>query len=169
MTRKLAKKVVFLMALAYCFMACSSDVVYTKIYSIDEDGWDSEDAKSFEIPITNASLKYDMFIVLRNNEKYPYSNIFLIVDWTDSNGDKIADTLEYKMADAEGAWLGEGFSVKESKLIYKERVVFADEETHTYKLSHAVRDHGAEAGVKKLKGITDVGFIVQKSNLNEQK
>ena len=62
---------------------------------------------------------------LRNDNTYPFANIFLIASLTAGGELVTQDTLEYAMAAPDGKWLGTGFTeVKESKLWWKEGVVF---------------------------------------------
>jgi len=58
--------------------------------------------------------------------------------------------------------LGTGFSeVKESKLWWKEGVVFPKERPIFIKVSQAVRNNGAAEGVSNLKGILSVGISIE--------
>ena len=64
----------------------------------------------FEIPENILdTLRKNIFLRLRNNNNYQYSNIFLIVSLTAGEEQITNDTLEYLMASPEGKWLGEGF------------------------------------------------------------
>jgi gliding motility-associated lipoprotein GldH len=77
------------------------------------------------------------------------------------NGYTKVDTLEYQMADPDGALLGDGFSdIKESKLYYKENVKFRGQ--YKVNIKQAVRENGKIPGVTSLEGITDVGLRIEK-------
>ena len=66
------------------------------------------------------------------------------------------------MASPNGEWLGSGFTeVKESKLWWKEGVIFPKERPLFINLSQAVRNSGAVEGVSKLKGIISVGISIE--------
>ena len=99
---------------------------------------------------------------MRNNNDYPYSNIFLLASLR-SGEDKIYhDTLEYDMASADGSWLGSGFNeIKESKLWWKGGVILPNEEPLIIEVSQAVRNNGKEKGISKLKGIISVGISIE--------
>jgi gliding motility-associated lipoprotein GldH len=128
------------------------------------DGWDKEEAVLFDFPAPDSTQTYDMYINLRNNEDYPFSNLFLIVNLNFPNGKVVADTLEYEIAKANGEWLGQGFSsVKESKLFYKEDFVFPELGNYEIAIQHAMRKNGNVEGVTTLEGITDVGIRIEKS------
>ena len=94
-----------------------------------------------------------------------FNNLFLIVSINFPHGKIVTDTLEYRMADVDGTWLGEGVgSVKESKLWYKESVVFSEEGVYVLQVEQAVRNNGEVDGVTNLEGIIDVGFSIEVAN-----
>ena len=106
-----------------------------------------------------------MFLIVRNDENYKFSNLFLITTMRFPDGKIIKDTLEYAMAEPDGEWLGSGFtSVKESKLWYKEGVNFPHPGAYQFSLEHAMRKNGNLEGVEQLEGITDIGIKIEKNN-----
>ena len=120
----------------------------------------------FEIPERVLDkLRKNIFLRLRNNNNYQYSNIFLIVSLTAGEEQITNDTLEYLMASPEGKWLGEGFlDVKESKLWFRENNFFQDSTVYQLKLVHAMRKNGVVNGLEVLEGITDVGVQIETTN-----
>ena len=141
---------------------CSPEKGYTFYKSVSNEGL-GVNPVIFKIPegIVNSSKK-NIYLRLRNNNDYPYSNIFLLASLR-SGEDKIYhDTLEYAMASADGSWLGSGFSeIKESKLWWKGGVILLNEEPLIIEVSQAVRNNGKEKGISKLKGIISVGISIE--------
>ena len=81
------------------------------------------------------------------------------------NGKTVADTLEYRMANPDGSWMGQGIgAVKENKLWYKENVQFFEEGAYTVHIAQAMRNNGEVEGVTKLEGITDVGISIEEAS-----
>ena len=103
--------------------------------------------------------------MIRNDAHYEFSNLFIIIKMEIPHSDKvIVDTLEYEMATPEGKWLGDGYSaVKESKLWYKEQFTFPAKGNYTIKIEQSMRKIGQNNGEQQLKGITEVGLRVEKS------
>ena len=100
---------------------------------------------------------------MRDNNNYPFKNLFLIVAIETPNGFTKVDTLEYEMASADGTLLGNGFSdIKESKLYFKEGVKFRGK--YKIHIKQAVRESGKISGVQELEGITDVGFRIEQKD-----
>jgi len=69
------------------------------------------------------------------------------------------------MAYPNGEWMGEGIgSIKENVLWYKENFKFEEEGKYKLSIEQAVRKNGQIDGDAKLKGITDVGFSIERAN-----
>lgn len=156
-------KFIFLLAFITLFVACDSNIVVSKNKTVS-GVWNKEEVINFEIPELDSLKTYNVFVNIRNTNNYRYSNIFLIVEMNFPHGKVITDTLEYKMANPDGTWLGTGIgSVKENKLWYKENVSFHEEGNYKINISQAVRNNGNVEGVTNLEGITDIGFSIEES------
>jgi gliding motility-associated lipoprotein GldH len=156
------KRVVLIFAFLLV-MACDTENNVGEMKSII-GGWNMNDEIQFTLPPLDSLKKYDVFLHLRNTNEYPYNNIFLIVSMNFPHGKTVTDTLEYRMAAADGTWLGNGIGdVKESKLWYKEGVTFFESGNYSLTVSQAVRNNGNVGGVSKLKGITEVGYSIREA------
>ena len=145
------------------FFSCDSNIVVSENKSLS-GVWNKNDIVNFELPKLDSLKTYNLFVNLRNTNDYKYNNIFLIVKMAFPHGKTITDTLEYKMANPDGSWLGTGIgNVKENKLWYKENVSFTEDGTYKISISHAVRNNGNVEGVTNLEGITDIGISVEKT------
>ena len=151
----------FLIAIA--FVSCDKKRVFDEYKSVGK-GWDKDSIVSFELSKIDTTKQYNLFLSIRDNNDYPFNNLFLIVSMEQPDKVTKVDTLEYMMADPDGSLLGDGFTdVKESKLVYKEHMKF---KSGIYKvhIRQAVRQTGKVTGVQKLEGITDVGFRIEKTD-----
>lgn len=149
-----------LLLITATFFSCDKKRVFDDYKSVG-DAWHKDSIVRFSLPELDSTKRYDLFITIRDNNNYPYNNLFLIVSLELPNGFTKVDTLEYQMANPDGSLLGDGFSdIKESKLFYKANVKFRGK----YKLNikQAVRENGKVPGVTNLEGITDVGLRIEK-------
>ena len=147
--------------IAGLLISCDKKRVFDEYQSVGNT-WNMKKEVIFELPKIDTLKKYNLFINLRANDDYKFNNLFLIVSMEQPNGLTKVDTLEYEMADVDGALLGDGFSdIKESKLYYKENVKFKASENNKIHIKHAVRQTGKIVGVQDLEGITEVGFRVE--------
>lgn len=145
------------------FSSCDENRVFDSYKSLDDAVWKRNESIAFQFSVTDTLSKHNLFFSVRNNEDYAYSNLFLISELNFPNGKKVVDTLEYEMADARGRFLGSGLSnKKESKLFYKENSVFPVRGNYQLYIHQAMRNVGEVDGVSDLKGITDVGFRIEK-------
>lgn len=142
-------------------VSCDSKRVYDKYESLPNT-WNKDSIISFKLENIDSLTNYNLFINVRNNNEFAYSNLFLIAQIQFPQGKVITDTLEYRMAAPSGEWLGTGFGdVKENKLWYKENVQFNEPGEYEVFIQHAMRKSGSEEGIKDLEGITDVGFRIE--------
>jgi gliding motility-associated lipoprotein GldH len=155
-------KIAFAFLLCFFLWSCTSESVYHQYKSLPGQ-WDKDAFVTFSLPQLDSLKSYDIFIHIRNNNSYKYSNLFLISDIQFPNGKVITDTLEYEMARPDGSWLGTGGSIKESKLWLKENIRFFEEGTYTISIQHAMRNMDNIEGVKLLEGITDVGLSIEEN------
>jgi len=148
-----------------CFWSCDSKRVYDEYKSVNQ--WNKDSIISFNIGELDSLKAYNLFINIRNNSEFKYSNLYLITEIQFPKGKVISDTLEYEMARPDGEWLGTGFGdVKENKLWYKEHVRFKEPGEYRVNIRHAMRKNGEVNGIQNLDGITDVGFRIEKTTQN---
>ena len=152
----------FLFALiAILIISCDKKRVFDEYKPVGKS-WEKDSIVTFNLPELDSTKQYNLFINIRDNNDYPYNNLFLIATLVAPNGFTQVDTLEYQMSDNEGNLLGEGLTdIKTSKLVYKERMKFKAGK-NTVQIKQAVRETGKTKGVEKLDGITDVGFRIEK-------
>jgi len=144
-------------------VSCDYNTVVSESKSLPGE-WNKNETIEFTLPQLDSLKTYNLFVNLRNTNDYRFNNIFLIVSMDFPHGKTITDTLEYKMANPDGSWLGTGIgNIKENKLWYKENVSFLESGNYKIRINHAVRNNGAVEGVTTLKGITDVGYSVEVS------
>ncbi len=147
--------------------SCDDTRVFDEYKTIGES-WHKDSIVSFTFDQKGSNLPHNLFVNLRSNNNYKYSNLFLIVSMEHPNGFTKVDTLQYLMANPDGTLLGDGFSdVKESKLYYKEKFKFPKSGKYKISIQQAVRKTGKIAGEKSLGGITEVGFRIE--NLEKTK
>jgi gliding motility-associated lipoprotein GldH len=143
------------------FISCDKNRVFDEYQSVG-NSWHKDSIVTFELPELNKEKNYDLFVNVRDNNDYPFNNLFLIVSLEQPDKKIKVDTLEYIMTNPDGTLLGEGFSdIKENKLFYRSNEKFDLKGIYKIHIKHAVRQSGKIEGVENLKGITDVGFRIE--------
>ena len=153
----------YLLCLLISVASCNSNLEFSKYQSLNEGSWTIDQPVIFEFSDLDSVQTHHMFFNVRNDNNFEFSNLFLITELEFPDGNTQKDTLEYAMAEPTGEWLGKGLgSVKESKLWYKESIVFPDSGVYKVRITHAMRKNGDVNGISVLKGITDVGLEIEK-------
>ncbi|MCL4159300.1 UNVERIFIED_CONTAM: hypothetical protein GTU68_002490 [Idotea baltica] len=149
----------------FLLISCDPNSVFDQ-YQSTSNSWHKDSKIGFKVQPPDTLNAYNLFVNLRNNNEYKYSNLYLIVELNFPHGKITKDTLLYKMAKPNGEFLGTGYSsIKENKLWYKEDFIFEEEGEYTVNIQHAMRENGKVNGVKELEGITDVGFRIEKTQI----
>lgn len=144
-------------------ISCNDKVEFSQYKTIKDSSWQTSEKISFNFSITDTLSPKNLFINIRNNSAYEFSNLYLITALKFPDSTKVVDTLQYKMADERGAYLGSGFSeIKENKLFYKERKIFPKSGSYVIEISQAMRKNGEIEPLNSLEGIQDVGFSIEK-------
>lgn len=145
--------------------SCSNKIKFDQFKSIEDKGWHKDSIINFTVNSMDSIGKNNIYINLRNNKDYEFSNLFLIVGIKFPNNYQIIDTLEYEMTTPEGRFLGTGISdIKENKLEYKTHVTFPIQGDYNIHIQHAMRKTRKIEGINYLHGITDVGLQIEKAN-----
>lgn len=144
-------------------ISCDKKRVFDEYESLPGK-WHKDSVVTFKFQAPDTIQEYNLFINLRNNANYKYSNLFLITNMNFPNGKVIGDTLEYEMAAPSGEWLGTGFGeLKQNKLWYKENVRFSEIGEYSFNIQQAMRKSGETEGILEFEGITEVGFRIEKA------
>ena len=157
---KIKNSLLFLLV-TFLVISCDKKRVFDEYKSVG-NSWHKDSIITFKLPKLESDKNYNLFVNVRDNNDYPFDNLFLIVSLEQPNKKVLVDTLEYKMANPDGSLMGDGFTdVKESKLFYTNKVAFKLKGDYKVHIQQAVRQTGKVAGIDNLKGITEIGFRVE--------
>ncbi|MFZ4672018.1 MAG: gliding motility lipoprotein GldH [Flavobacterium sp.] len=157
---KIINSIIFIFLL-FLVTSCDKKRVFDDYKSVGKN-WNKDSIVTFDLPKLDPKKAYNLYVNVRDNDEYPFNNLFLIVSLEQPNRKVQVDTLEYQMTNPDGTLLGEGFSdIKENKLFYKDKVSFTQKGLYKIHIKHAVRQTGKIEGVDTLPGITDVGFRIE--------
>lgn len=146
------------------FFSCDKKQFFSEYKELDGT-WKKSDTLRFAFEQNDTVNPYHLFLNVRNNNDYPFNNMYLIVTLKEPGKKPTikVDTLEYQMANPDGTLMGEGFSdIKESKLWYLENFIFKRPGKYNVEVVQAVRETGKVDGVAELNGITELGLRIEK-------
>lgn len=150
-------------SLLFVFASCDKKSFYDEYQTVGK-AWSKADVKTFVVEQPDSLNPYNLFLNVRNNNKYPFNNLFVILKIQQPNKEVLVDTLEFQMARADGSLLGTGFTdIKESKLWLKEGFKFQQAGEYRFEIQQAVRESGKIGGVEVLEGISEIGLRIEKA------
>ena len=149
---------IWIIILLLNFSSCNN-TEFLKFHDF-KNGWDKNDVLTFNFPKIIEPKTKDVFFILRHNNDYPYSNIFLITELQDPANQVLIDTFEFKLAQANGKWLGDKkISVIEHKLLFKESLEL-DENDFSLKVRTSMRSNNQSNEIEKLDGVINFGILI---------
>lgn len=160
---KIKSSILFIL-IFFSLISCDKKRVFDEYKSVGES-WHKDSIVSFDLPQLDPKKTYNLYVNVRDNDDYPFNNLFLIVSLEQPNKQIKVDTLEYQMTNPDGTLLGDGFTdIKENKLFYKDKVNFTQKGLYKVHIKHALRQTGKIEGVTSLNGISDVGFRIESTD-----
>jgi gliding motility-associated lipoprotein GldH len=151
-------KIAVTLLLSLLLFSCDSNIVFEKYIEVENAIWIKENVADFGFDIQDTVNAHNIYINIRNTGDYPYSNLYLFVTIKGPDGSFSVDTVNCILADNRGKWKGKGVGdLWDLKIPYIGQFKFAQQGKYTVSYEQAMR---VENG---LKGITDVGLRVEKS------
>ena len=145
-----------------CIVSCDTNPLYIKYNSLN-GGWLKDSVQHFSFPNGDKSILTNSYLMLRVNQKYRYNNIFVIITVTNSNGTILRDTIEYKVADNFGKFIGSKMiNIYELSLLHKKGIQLMPKENYFINVEHAMRNADETVGIERLEGVLDVGYKFEK-------
>jgi gliding motility-associated lipoprotein GldH len=136
--------------------SCDSKRFYEENKSIQNGIWLSTSSPVFNVTITDTIARYNLYLNVRNEGIYPFSNLYLFIRTTLPGGKIATDTVECQLADPDGKWRGSGLgNIKFNQFLFQRAMAFPRRGLYRFELEQAMR-------VKELKGIRDVGIRIEK-------
>ena len=137
-------------------VSCSHKEIFFEYHSFANDEWKRSDTAVFYVKIEDKSQPYDVSVELRHNDDYPFSNIYMFVDYKTPDGKTFTNLVkDEELADIYGKWNGKGLSLYNRSIMYQSAILFPDTGTYVYSVRQGMR-------IDPLKGISDVGLKVSK-------
>jgi gliding motility-associated lipoprotein GldH len=149
---------IFFIAIVILIISCDKNLIFDKYLPLPKSGWNKDSLLIFEIPVSDTLQNHNLYINVRYDIKYKYSNLWLFINLIEPGGKELTDTFEITLADQAGKWLGEGFGgIKTTQAVYKRNVYFPLSGNYRINIQQGMREN-------ILKGITDIGFRLEKQD-----
>jgi gliding motility-associated lipoprotein GldH len=153
----LDKPVAFFLVVFFFFVACDSNKVFYSNFTLPEKGWNEKSAVVFKDVLISDTISLNNFYInIRNSDDYRYSNFYLFLITKFPNGKLNRDTIEIKLAELNGKWLGKGFGhLKDNQVLVRKALRFPMSGKYEFILEQAMRE-------EVLKGIKNIGIRIER-------
>ncbi len=148
---------VLLTAIAICLDACApKHSSYSSFVPVPADGWSKTLVLSFKPECADSLARYDVRLAVRHTSAYKYGNLSMAVDIVNGRGSAVRKTVNFRVADSYGNWVGSGFGS-----LYQCSAVVARGLTLGQMRSIAVWQ--TMGGCDVVAGVAEVGVIISPS------
>jgi gliding motility-associated lipoprotein GldH len=147
-----------LIVCASFLFSCHTGSIYNESKSIPGYKWNADQTISFSAPVSDTLNAFDINLVIRTTNSYPYRNLFLFIETRSPEDYRIKDTVEYFLADEKGNWYGSGLGdINDLSVPFKTNVLFPDTGKYVFNIRQGMRE-------QNLSGVSDIGIQISKRN-----
>lgn len=137
-------------------VACRKNLVFEQYKPIENKSWYKDSAVVFTVPVSDTTDNHNLFLNVRNDINYSYSNLWLFITIEQPDGKTLEDKFEIALADPSGKWLGKGFGgLKTREAMFRRNVFFPVSGEYKIRVQQGMRE-------ENLKGISDIGIRIDK-------
>jgi len=145
--------------IATALLSCNRKVVSEDYHRLKDSAWHQDSLLVFGIDVPDSTKIYNLSLNVRNEGRYPYSNLWVFVSIKPPSGKERKDTVELTLANPSGRWLGSGLGdLYEKKYPYKQNIFFSEKGKYTISVRQGMRTEN-----EILKGIHDFGICLEKA------
>ncbi len=124
---------------------------------INNHNWYYLNKVKTEVKVTDNTQPYNIYFNFRHSADYKYSNIFVLVHQTNPDHQTKTTRFEFKLANPDGEWLGNGSgNLYSYRLALHTNFLFPKTGTYSFTIEQNMRDN-------PLKEIADVGLRVERA------
>ncbi|HVG15485.1 MAG TPA: gliding motility lipoprotein GldH [Chitinophagaceae bacterium] len=158
-------KIIFLACLIALLGLCGCTKVdlFERIINVPQQEWKSGFKPVFRFTITDTTVPYQLYIILRHNNKYNYNNLWLNL-YTRGPGDTFATKVAYELplATNDKGWLGSGmddiFEHRIALTPINNEFYFRKGGSYSFALEHIMRED-------PLLNVLNIGLRIEKKAL----
>ncbi len=124
---------------------------------IENNNWSYVNRIKNTVNITDETIPYNLYLNLRVTADYKYSNVFVVIKQTGPDKKPRSARYEFKLANADGEWLGRGSgNIYSYQVPFAKRHKFPAKGAYTFEIEQNMRDN-------PLREVSDVGMRVEKA------
>ena len=140
-------------------IACHSPAVFEKYEDIPDETWNRYNVISYTASIPDSGL-YNIKICLRHTTDYEMANLWCFIRTRSHAGKQLSDTVNFKIAEPDGRWLGKGGTIKTTEQPINRNPVMLPKGDVIFRIEQGMR-------TEDMKGIKNVGIKIEKADPRE--
>ena len=138
-------------------MACDSSRVFEKNEDIAKSTWAYADTIGFDVPITDTTSRYNIYVNVRHTNEYEYRNLWIYAHTHFPSGKQLKTRIDLPLADNEGKWYGKGLSeIINTQILIQPKAMMTDTGTYRFMLEQNMRQN-------PLPNIMSMGLRIEKA------
>ncbi len=146
--------------------SCSGNTCYSESREVSPEGWSMDSALCFPVTFTPEILDetedFQVNIMVRNDDRYAWQNLWLFIDRVAADSVAVRDTMEIFLSDNSGRWIGSGVgSLHTLSEVYIDTLHVDKPGEYVFGVKHGMR-------VENLDGICNIGLTVEKISHQKQ-
>lgn len=134
--------------------ACHSSAVFEQYEELPEETWSRKNVLEFKTVIPDSGL-YEIKLCLRHTTDYEMANLWCFISTRSRNPRELKDTVNFKIAEPDGRWLGKGNHVKTLEHSINKNPVSLPQGDIIFRVEQGMR-------TEEMKGVKNVGIRIEK-------
>ena len=136
--------------------SCQTVDLYERVVSIPKQEWQSKFKPQFNFIIKDTLSRYDVFVLVRHNEKYEFNNIWISLTYQLKGQQPVTNQYELPLANNDG-WLGTAMDD-----LYEHRIRITPDEGIALKGGEYIFTIGQIMRKDPLENVLNVGLRIEK-------
>jgi gliding motility-associated lipoprotein GldH len=152
--------IILLFICCLIFLSCTTIDLYERVVTIPNHNWQRSFKPGFKFTIRDTTIPYQVFLILRHNEKYNYNNLWINL-YTVVPGSKTATRSQYELplATNEKGWLATAMDdIYEHRIALtplNQKLYFRKAGEYIFTIEHIMRED-------PLENVMNVGLRIEK-------
>lgn len=136
--------------------SCDQKRVFEDYQNLENKAWHINQKPTFYLEVNDTTSEHTVYFNIRHTGLYKYSNLFVLFTIQGPKAKAETQRLEFKLAEADGKWLGSGLGdIFSNQIKVMENVKFPRKGVYSFSIEQNMRDN-------PLLGIEDIGVRVEK-------
>lgn len=151
------KKLIIPIIILLLNIACNPTAVFEEYKELPKESWNKDSVVELTANIPDSGF-YKLTLCIRHTTDYEMANLWSFISAHSEGTQIFKDTLNMKVADMDGRWLGKGSSIKQLEQMLNKNPFTLPKGEVVFRIEQGMR-------IDDMNGIRNVGIKVEKVDL----